>query len=101
MENIIKRGEYNKMTDEQTNLYEELRKIQDYAINVTLAKEKEYARTEEMLIDISYEIIYRCMELIDGYKNKEIKYSLKNVKSGNVVNDNVDLHNYCEEYLQF
>ena len=98
MENIIKG--MNIMTDEQIRFFGELRKIQDSMINITLCQEKKYHTTEEMLIDISYDIIYRCMELIDGYRNDNIKYLLKNIQSGEVVNENIDLHNYCEEYLK-
>lgn len=88
------------MSDEQIKFYKELSEIQDFVVNVTLSKEKEYDGTEDMLIDISYEIIYKCMELIDGYRNKNVKYEIKNLQSGEVINENVDLHNYCEEYLQ-
>lgn len=88
------------MSDEQITFYKELSEIQDFVVNVTLSKEKEYDGTEDMLIDISYEIIYKCMELIDGYRNKNVKYEIKNLQSSEVINENVDLHNYCEEYLQ-
>lgn len=98
MGNIIK--EMIIMSDEQIKFYKELSEIQDFVVNVTLSKEKEYDGTEDMLIDISYEIIYKCMELIDGYRNKNVKYEIKNLQSGEVINENVDLHNYCEEYLQ-
>ena len=88
------------MTDEQIKFFKELRKIQDFAVGVTLCREKGYQTTEEMLIDITYETIYMCMDLIDGYSDNNIKYLLKNTQSGEVVNENVDLHNYCEEYLK-
>ena len=40
------------------------------------------------------------MELIDGYRNKNIKYNICNVKSGRSVNENIELHDLCQEYLQ-
>ncbi len=99
MENIV--NEVIKMSDEQISFLKELGKIQDFVVNVTLSKENEYDGTEAMLKDASYEIIYKCMELIDGYRDKNIKYEIKNLKSNEVINRNIDLHNFCEEYLQF
>lgn len=89
------------MSDEQLKFYKELARIQDFVVNVTLSKEDEYDGTESMLKDISYETIYRCLELIDGYRNNNMKYEIINLKSNEVLNKNIDLHNYCEEYLQF
>ena len=32
---------------------------------------------EAMLCDVTYETFYKVMELVDGYKNKEICYNEK------------------------
>ena len=88
------------MNVEQTLFYSEMRKIQDFAIGKTLCKKDKYEDMEEMLEDITYDVIYMMCEMIDGYRNNLIKYSMINIKNGNVVNDEIALHDWCEGYLR-
>lgn len=53
-----------------------------------------------MLEDITYDVIYMICEMIDGYRNNLIKYNVVNVNNNNVVNDRIELHDWCEEYLR-
>lgn len=39
------------------------------------------------------------MELLDGYKNNDLRGEIVDKSNGVIVNSNLDLHNYCEEYL--
>lgn len=89
------------MTDEQKLFYEELRKIQEFAVGFTMAQKDKYSSTEEMLEDITYDMTYMFCELIDGYRNNEIKYNLVNIKNDNLVNDNIELHDWCEAFLRY
>lgn len=89
------------MNEEQINFYGELRKIQDFAIGSSLCRKDKYKRTEDMLEDITYDVIYMICEMIDGYRNNSIKYNITNEKSGNVINDKIALHDWCEEYLRY
>lgn len=89
------------MNEEQINFYGELRKIQDFAIGSCLCRKDKYKRTEDMLEDITYDVIYMICEMIDGYRNNSIKYNVTNEKSGNVINDKIALHDWCEEYLRY
>lgn len=88
------------MNEEQKNFYIELRKIQDFAIGTSLCKQSNYKKTEDMLEDITYDVIYMICEMIDGYRNDLIKYNIVNVKNDNVINDKIALHDWCEEYLR-
>lgn len=88
------------MDDEKKKFYNELRKIQDYAIGVSLSKRNEYEHIDDMLEDITYDVIYRICEMIDGYRNDLIEYSLVNKRNGKVVNDGFSLHDWCEAYLR-
>ena len=88
------------MNDEQRTFYNELRKIQDFAIGNTLSKQSKYRKTEEMLEDATYDVIYMICEMIDGYRNDFVKYNIINVKNDNVVNDKIALHDWCEGYLR-
>lgn len=88
------------MDDEKIIFYNELRKIQDYAIGVSLSKRNKYKQIDEMLEDITYDVIYRICEMIDGYRNDLIEYSLVNKRNSKVVNDGFALHDWCEAYLR-
>ena len=63
------------MNEEQKKFYNELSKIQDFVIGASLCKQNKYEKTEDMLEDITYDIIYMICEMIDGYRNESIKYS--------------------------
>lgn len=58
-----------------------------------------YNDMEELLNDVTYETIYGIMELLDGYKNNDLRGEIVDKSNGVIVNSNLDLHNYCEEYL--
>ena len=88
------------MIEEKEEFFNEIKSIQDLAINIVLSNIEKYNSSEDVLKDATYEIIYRIMELIDGYRNKNIKYNICNVRSGRNVNENIELHDLCEEYLQ-
>lgn len=88
------------MNEEQKKFFDELRKIQDFAIGVSLCKEGKYQKTEDMLEDITYDVIYMICEMIDGYRNDLIKYNVVDVKNNKIINDGMALHDWCEEYLR-
>lgn len=61
------------MTEEQELFWSEIKQIQDFVVNVSLTKYSKYDDMEKLLNDVTYETIYRLIELIDGVKNKSIK----------------------------
>lgn len=87
------------MTGEQKKFFKELNKIQQMVIGVTLSKTEKYTNIEDMLNDVTYETIYRLMELLDGYRSNDIRCEIVNIISGNRINYGIELHDYCEEYL--
>lgn len=88
------------MTDEQKIFFNELKAIQTVAVDVSLSKVNSYETTEDMLTDVTYEVIYRVMELLDGYRNEAIKCKLVNTKTGNALNENIEMHDVCAEFLE-
>ena len=58
------------LNKEQSIFFNELAHIQDYCINVTLSKEDKYCSTEELLKDVTSEVIYRIMESQWGEWNR-------------------------------
>ena len=55
------------MTNQQVKFFKELAYIQEYCINVRVGKERSPSDIEELLKDMTFEVIYRIMELLDGY----------------------------------
>ncbi len=62
--------------------------------------EDKYDSTEQLLEDVTYDVIYRICEMIDGYRNPSIKYNITNLKTQKSVNETSDLHDECEAYLR-
>ena len=87
------------MTKEQIKFFEELTSIQEYCVNVTLSKVKEYRNVDELLNGITNETIYRIMELLDGYENELIKCNVTNIKTGNTLNSDIEMQDMCADVL--
>lgn len=87
------------MTKEQELFWKEVKKIQDYVVNISLSKISQYDDMEKLLNDVTYETIYAIMELLDGHKNSDLRGEVINKLTGCSINSNIELHNYCEEYL--
>ena len=88
------------MNNEKEMLFVNLSKIQDEVVSIALIQQEKYQNLEEMLTDVSYEVLYRCMELVDGYFSSSIKYRLTNLKTNAEVNESLDLHDFCPDYLK-
>ncbi len=83
----------------QKDFFNELKIIQDLVVNVMLSNESKYNDTEDLLIDTTYETIYKILELMDGYGVNKRKYEVKDVINGEMINKKISLHNMCEENL--
>ena len=88
------------MTSEQELFWKEIKQIQDFVVNVSLSKVSKYNDVSMLLNDVTYETIYKLMELIDGLRNNNIRGEIISLPSGNSINSNIELHDYCEEYLK-
>ena len=89
------------MTSEQELFWKEIKQIQDFVVNVSLSKVSKYNDVSMLLNDVTYETIYKLMELIDGLRNNNIRGEIISLPSGNSINSNIELHDYCEEYLKY
>ena len=88
------------MKSKQVLFWEEIQKIQDYVINISLSKMSKYDDVEKLLKDVTYETIYGMMELLDGHKTSDLRGEIIDKSTGFSINTNIELHNYCEEYLK-
>ena len=83
----------------QKDFFNELKIIQDVVVNVMLSNESKYNDTEDLLIDTTYETIYKILELIDGYGVNKKKYEIKDKMKDEIINKKTNFHNMCEETL--
>lgn len=88
------------MTREQIKFFKELESIQYYCVNVALSKKEKFSSTEELLNDVTSEVIYRVMEMIDGYGEQLPKCNIVNTITGEIINDGIQLHDVCVEFLE-
>lgn len=88
------------MIREQKLFGEEVQKIQGYMVNVFLSRISKYDDMEKLLNDVNNEIIYGTMELLDGYKNNDLRGEVINKHTVSDINLKVELDNCCEEYLK-
>ncbi|MBQ9278909.1 MAG: hypothetical protein IJ224_09795 [Lachnospiraceae bacterium] len=83
----------------QRDFLNELKIIQDVVVNVMLSNEGKYNDTEDLLIDTTYETLYKILELIDGYGVNKKKYEVKDTINDEIINKKTSIHNMCEESL--
>lgn len=88
------------MQDEQKEFWEEIQKIQERVVSISLIKASKYDDMEMLLNDVTYETICAFMELLDGYKNKDLCGKIINKSTGHEINSDMELHDYCEDYLK-
>ena len=88
------------MQREQKVFWDEVQKIQENTVKISLIKASKYDSIETLLNDVTYETICAFMELLDGYKNKDLYGKIISKSTGNEINSGIDLHDYCEDYLK-
>lgn len=89
------------MKEIQNKFFGALEEIQDFRVNVTLCKEKDYKDIKEMLYDITYDTIVDIMLLIDGYKKDDLVLDIVDRKSAESIREGIELHDICSDYLKY
>ncbi len=82
----------------QQYFFEKLKEIQDEVVNVKLCTTD--SSMESILNEVTYDTIYKIMELLDGYNTKEYQYSIIENNSSDTVNSGIQLHDVCADYLK-
>lgn len=88
------------MKDVENEFLEAMGEIQRVAVNIMLCNLEKYSRIEDVLNDITYDVIYRIMELIDGYNEKGLQLDIIDKNTLNIIGNNRELHDMCVEYLK-
>lgn len=93
------------MNDFQTKFFRNLAAIQEDCVQICMAKHKTADKeTENMLYDVTYEVITGIMEMIDGYSSfSEDKHDIINKLTNECLKENpfIELHDYTEEFLKY
>jgi hypothetical protein len=99
--NELKADSEEKMNSEQEYFLKKLAEIQSRETDVALIKlgESENEKLRSAFEDFGYEIIYRIMELLDGYYDSSKKYEVRNLLSNTVLNNDSDFHDLCGDFL--
>ncbi|MDT2745865.1 hypothetical protein [Vagococcus fluvialis] len=85
------------MKKEQLVFFSQLQEIQEQII----ASKDNFQEDEiENAYNLTYETIYKVLELIDGYTTDEIKLDLIDKLSGNSIKSNIQLHDQCALFLK-
>lgn len=90
----------NKLTDEQILFFKTLEKVQDIAITSALVEHKDNTNLKDILLDVTYETIYRTMELLDGYIDDSLQFEIVSKKTNKSLRDSIELHDTCADYLK-
>jgi hypothetical protein len=93
------------MSDIQTvqkNFFNALKKLQEEIVYTNLTSYKKDMADELFLFNVTYDVIYRLMELIDGYYgDSNLKLDLIDKKSNKSLRTGIELHDACFNYLKF
>ena len=84
------------MTDKQALFLQELKIIQEQAVNMNIHQSD--LTKEELLFNVSHDTLVLVMELLDGYRNMNLELSDKESKE--VLNGNIQLHDGVVDFLK-
>ena len=84
------------MTDKQALFLQELKIIQEQAVNMNLHQSD--LTKEELLFNVSYDTLVLPMELLEGYRNMNLE--LFDKESEEVLNKNIQLHDGVTDFLK-
>ncbi len=89
------------MTEEQLQFFKEISILQSSIVAVYKSESSNYHDIEELLNIVTYETICGLMELIDGVGDFKNRGDIINRLTGNKINEDIMLHDYCEEFLKY
>ena len=92
-----------KINQIQNEFFSVLKDIQDNAVCSSLNDYNKGDDIEDLLYDVTYETIYRIMEMIDGYSycNLDLELDLIDRKSNESLRAGIELHDTCANYIKY
>ena len=85
------------MNNVHEKLFKEIKMIQEEVVYTALIENPDL---KDLLFDITYDTIFKLLEVFDGYRNTELNLDIIDKKNKNSININRNLHDLCSKYLQ-
>jgi hypothetical protein len=96
--------EFDKITPDmhliQKEFFKTLKSIQEEIVYSSLSSYKNEVANDDFLFSVTYDTIYKIMELIDGYYAPNLKLDLIDNNSGKSLKADIELHDSCASYLK-
>lgn len=91
---------YNKF---QHEFFKYISDIQDVEVQIALSKYKNGDDIENLLLDVTYNVIVEIMTMIDGYYRDSTRLDVINTETGNKLNENpfIELHDSICDYIKY
>lgn len=92
--------EYNQF---QKKFLQAIADIQDTEVQIALSKYKHGDDIENLLLDVTFEVIVSIMEMIDGYYGDNVKLDIINIETAEKLKDKpfIELHDRICEYIKY
>ena len=87
-----------KLTPLQQEFFEKLQYIQKKSVATAMTNYKRGMVIEELLYDVTYDVMCDIMVFIDGYMG-ELKLDVVERESRESVRMGIELHDLCEDFL--
>ena len=91
------------MNNFQVDFLKAIKDIQQTSVGIALCNNTVFNSKEEELYSITYDVIYRIMELLDGYGNdKDGRIDIVKSSTGESLKENphIELHDKIVEYIK-
>lgn len=88
-----------KLSPSQELFFNTLQEVQEEVVQTALSKSS-CENAERLLYDVTYDIIYRIMELIDGYTKDTLQLDIIEKVSKRSLKENIELDDVCVDYIK-
>ena len=82
------------MQEKLQKLFKEIKMIQEEVVYTALIENPDL---KDLLFDITYDTIFKLLEVFDGYRNTELNLDIIDKKNKNSININHNLHDLCSK----
>ena len=92
------------MNNFQVDFLRAIKEIQEDSVGIAMCDNTEAKSKEETLYSITYDVIYRIMELLDGYGDDKVgNIDIVKRSTGESLkeNPNIELHDRIVEYIKY
>ncbi|MFT9818262.1 hypothetical protein [Lysinibacillus sp. NPDC056185] len=90
-----------KLNPSQEMFFRTLHEIQEDVVQVALSKcNCSCENIEALLYDVTYDTIFKIMELIDGYSKDDLQLDVIEKDSKKSLKENIQLHDACVDFIK-